>query len=161
MASISSKINEFLHSPKTREMVDKAKAAANKPENRAKIKQVQQKFTSRAHGPGHNAPGSPPTAGGPTTGSTPSHPGSYGAEHGHAERPSGGFGSEQSYGERPSGGSGAGGPGERRSGSSDAGYGERSAGSSDADYGERSSSGYDADVPPGTGPADAGGRSGY
>ncbi|KQC39451.1 hypothetical protein [Frankia sp. ACN1ag] len=151
MASISSKINEFLHSPKTREMVDKAKAAANKPENRAKIKQVQQKFTNRTHGPGHhNAPGSPPTTGGPTTGSTPSHPGGYGAEHGYGERPSGtgGSGSEQGYGERPSSGS-------------DAGYGERPSSGSGAGYGERSSSGYDADVPPSTGPADTGGRSGY
>jgi hypothetical protein len=150
MASISSKINEFLHSPKTREMVDKAKAAANKPENRAKIKQVQQKFTNRTHGPGqHNAPGSPPTGGGPTTGSTPSHPGGYGAEHGYAERPAG------------SGGSGGSGYDERQSSGSDAGYGERPSGSPDAGRGERSSSGYDADVPPGTGPTDAGGRSGY
>ncbi|CAJ59689.1 MULTISPECIES: hypothetical protein [Frankia] len=142
MASISSKINEFLHSPKTREMVDKAKAAANKPENRAKIKQVQQKFTHRTHGPGqHDAPGSPPTAGGPTTGSTPSHPGGYGAERGYVERPSG------------SGGSGSGGSG--------SGYGERPSSGADAGYGERSPSGYDADVPPGTGPADTGGRSGY
>lgn len=76
MASISSKINEFLHSPKTREMVDKAKAAANKPENRAKIKQVQQKFTNRTHGPGHhNAPGSPrPPAARPPTARPPARP---------------------------------------------------------------------------------------
>ncbi|WP_261554872.1 hypothetical protein [Frankia tisae] len=131
MANISSKINEFLHSPKTREMVDKAKAAANKPENRAKIKQVQQKFTSRTRSPGHhNAPGSPPSAGGPTTGgpttgATPGHPGGYDAEHGHGERPSADAGADSGSG-----------------------------------YGERPSSGYDAEVP-GSGPADAGGRSGY
>ncbi|EIV94190.1 hypothetical protein [Frankia sp. QA3] len=146
MASISSKINEFLHSPKTREMVDKAKAAANKPENRAKIKQVQEKFTSRTRGHGHhNAPGGPPTTGGPTTGSTQSHPGGYDAEHGYAERPSGGSGADAGYGERPSGSGG---------------YGERST-ESGGGYGERPSGGYDADVPPGPGPADTGGRSGY
>ena len=54
MASFTTKINEFLHSPKTREMVDKAKAAANKPENRQKIKQIQEKITSRARGHGQD-----------------------------------------------------------------------------------------------------------
>lgn len=138
MANISSKINEFLHSSKTREMVDKAKAAANKPENRAKIKQVQRKFTSRTRSPGHHdAPGSPPPAGGPATGATPGYPGGHDAEHG--------------YGERPSAGSGA-------DSGADSGHGERPTGS--GGYGERPSSEYDAEVP-GSGPADAGGRSGY
>ncbi|SNQ48775.1 conserved hypothetical protein [Frankia canadensis] len=60
MASFSTRINEFLHSPKTREMVDKAKAAANKPENRQKIKQMQEKITSRARGHGQHPGGAPP-----------------------------------------------------------------------------------------------------
>ncbi|MCM3885017.1 hypothetical protein [Frankia sp. R82] len=65
MASITTKINDFLHSPKTKEMVDKAKAAATKPENRQKIKQMQQKVTSRTRSHGQHSPasGGPPPAG--------------------------------------------------------------------------------------------------
>ncbi|CAO5176050.1 conserved hypothetical protein [Frankia sp. AiPs1] len=61
MASITTKINDFLHSPKTREMVDKAKTAATNPENRQKIKQMQEKIASRTRGHGQHtpAPGSP------------------------------------------------------------------------------------------------------
>ncbi|MCK9924533.1 hypothetical protein MXD61_22170 [Frankia sp. AgPm24] len=62
MASITTKINELLHSPKTREMVDKAKAAATKPENRQKIKDMQAKVTNRAHSHGSPSPGPNPPA---------------------------------------------------------------------------------------------------
>ncbi|WP_462185647.1 MULTISPECIES: hypothetical protein [unclassified Frankia] len=68
MASFSNKITDFLHSPKTKEMVNKAKAAANRPENRAKIKQLQAKLTSRGHGHHDAGPASP--AGSSTAGSS-------------------------------------------------------------------------------------------
>ncbi|ABD09916.1 hypothetical protein CcI156_00700 [Frankia sp. CcI156] len=68
MASFSNKITDFLHSPKTKEMVNKAKAAANRPENRAKIKQLQAKLTSRGHGHHDAGPASP--AGSSTAGYT-------------------------------------------------------------------------------------------
>ncbi|WP_195905328.1 hypothetical protein [Parafrankia elaeagni] len=52
MANFTSKVQELLHSPKAREMVDKAKMAANKPENREKFRHLSSKFTSRGRGPG-------------------------------------------------------------------------------------------------------------
>ncbi|WP_241831946.1 hypothetical protein [Parafrankia soli] len=58
MANFSSKVQEMLHSPKARQMVDKARAAANKPENRDKIRQLSSKLTSRGRsgqGTGHDA----------------------------------------------------------------------------------------------------------
>jgi hypothetical protein len=58
-SSFSSKITSIVHNPKTKEMINKAKAAANKPENRAKIKQLQSKLTNRGRGhPGEHHPGS-------------------------------------------------------------------------------------------------------
>ncbi len=149
MASITNKINDLLHSPKTKEMVDKAKAAATKPENRAKIKQMQDKFTNRTRGQGqHEAPGGSPPAGdgadirpgaGPTGASTA----------GYGEDSSGSV----DHGERTAGISEPGGYGERTSG----------AGGRDADqsYGRRSASEYEADVTPESGSVDRGDRSGY
>ncbi|KPM51210.1 hypothetical protein CcI49_16445 [Frankia sp. CcI49] len=52
MANFTSKVQELLHSPKAQEMVDKAKTVANKPENRAKFKQLTSKFTGKGRGPG-------------------------------------------------------------------------------------------------------------
>ncbi|WP_018505181.1 hypothetical protein [Parafrankia discariae] len=58
MANFSSKVQEMLRSPKARQMVDKARAAANRPENREKIRQLSSKITSRGKsgaGAGHDA----------------------------------------------------------------------------------------------------------
>ncbi|CAO5232241.1 hypothetical protein [Frankia sp. AgKG'84/4] len=141
MASISTKINDFLHSPKTREMVDKAKAAANKPENRAKIKQMQEKVTNRTRGHGHsNTPGAPPPP--PTGHGTDAGAGAT-REPGVDKAPGAGHvaGTNHGYGS-----------------SSGNGYQPGAA----APAGETpSASGYDQDVAPRVDPADPGARPGY
>ncbi|OAA26455.1 hypothetical protein UG55_1016119 [Frankia sp. EI5c] len=72
MANFTSKVQELLHSPKAREMVDKARTVANKPENREKVRQLSSKFTGRGHGPAGAGPGTH-TSGTSTSGaSTPS-----------------------------------------------------------------------------------------
>jgi hypothetical protein len=135
MASFTTKINEFLHSPKTREMVDKAKAAANKPENRQKIKQIQEKITSRARGHGQRPGAAPPAS--PARQSD--HPGGSGADQGYAadHRGSGhgsdpGSSGQPGYGDGPGAGQGYGAGGSTR--------------------------GYDADVAPGSWTSDPGSR---
>jgi hypothetical protein len=64
MANFTSKVQELLHSPKARQMIDKARLAANKPENREKVRQLSSKFTNRGHGTGgsggHGVPGEHP-----------------------------------------------------------------------------------------------------
>lgn len=69
-SSFSSKITSIMHSPKTQEMINKAKVAANKPENRAKVKQLQAKFTKsgRGHHDDHHSGGGPGPAAGPDAG---------------------------------------------------------------------------------------------
>jgi hypothetical protein len=47
MASLTQKLSEFARSPKGRELAEKAKAAANKPENRAKIEQLRARFAKK------------------------------------------------------------------------------------------------------------------
>ncbi len=47
MASFQDKLNSYLRSPKGQQMVQKAKEAANKPENRAKVQKLAERFTKR------------------------------------------------------------------------------------------------------------------
>ena len=47
MANFANRVQEMLRSPKTREMIDKAKATATRPENREKLRQLSSKFTGR------------------------------------------------------------------------------------------------------------------
>lgn len=47
MASIQDRIGSYLRSPKGQQLVQKAKDTAGKPENRAKVQQVTERFTKR------------------------------------------------------------------------------------------------------------------
>jgi hypothetical protein len=47
MASLTQKLSDFARSPKGRQLADKAKAAASKPENRAKIEQLRARFSKK------------------------------------------------------------------------------------------------------------------
>jgi len=47
MASFQDKLTSYLRSPKGQQMVQKAKEAANKPENRAKVQKLAERFTKR------------------------------------------------------------------------------------------------------------------
>lgn len=63
MANFTSKVQELLHSPKAREMVDKARTVANKPENREKFRHLSSKFTGKGHHPDGGGPGGVPPSG--------------------------------------------------------------------------------------------------
>jgi hypothetical protein len=67
MASFTQKIADFARGPKGRELAEKAKAVANKPENRAKIDQLRARLTRKGDaGPGEQGPGTAgPGAAGP------------------------------------------------------------------------------------------------
>ncbi len=47
MASFQDKISSYLKSPKGQQLVQKAKETASKPENRAKIQKMTERFTKR------------------------------------------------------------------------------------------------------------------
>jgi hypothetical protein len=47
MPGFTQKLSEFARSPKGRELADKAKAVASKPENRAKIEQLRERFAKK------------------------------------------------------------------------------------------------------------------
>jgi hypothetical protein len=74
MANFTRRVTDLLHSPKTQEMITKVKDQANRPERKAKIHQVADKFKHRGAAGSHGAgpsdrPGPGPGAGpGPGTG---------------------------------------------------------------------------------------------
>jgi hypothetical protein len=47
MASLSQKLSELARSPQAQRALDKAKEAAAKPENKAKIEQLRNRLTGR------------------------------------------------------------------------------------------------------------------
>lgn len=52
MANLAQRVSDMLHSPKAQEMIQKVKAQANKPENKAKIQQITQKWKHRGYSSG-------------------------------------------------------------------------------------------------------------
>jgi|KBSSwiStaDraftv2_1062776.scaffolds.fasta_scaffold54196_3 hypothetical protein len=64
MANFAQRVSEMLHSPKTQEMINKVKAQATKPENKAKITNFTDKFRNRG-GPSPSDRGGPSGPGGP------------------------------------------------------------------------------------------------
>jgi hypothetical protein len=65
MANFAQRVSEMLHSPKTQDMINKVKAQATKPENKAKINNFTEKFRNRGGGSS--------TGGRPSSGSGPSY----------------------------------------------------------------------------------------
>jgi len=57
MANFANRVSEMLRSPKTREMIDKAKATATRPENREKLRRLSSRFSSRGRAGTGSAPG--------------------------------------------------------------------------------------------------------
>lgn len=66
MPSLSQRLSALVRSPKGQQLVQRAKQAANNPQNRAKIQQLANRFTKRGGGPQGPTPQGP-TSHGPTT----------------------------------------------------------------------------------------------
>jgi hypothetical protein len=73
MTKLTDRMSKLMANPKTQQMINKAKAAANKPENREKLSKMSNKISSKMRkSDNHGAHGGPPPPAAPT--SPPVHP---------------------------------------------------------------------------------------